>query len=84
MLYYRYLAPPEDWGWSSNRTPLSSRKVFGSIEKHLDKMKNMLTPRKKLHTDTGPSIIESKVRIGKIATVVSGICPYTSLSFPLV
>ncbi|KAK8380675.1 hypothetical protein O3P69_007948 [Scylla paramamosain] len=56
----RYLAPPEDWGWSSNRTPLSSRKVFGSIEKHLDKMKNMLTPRKKLHPDSGPSIVESK------------------------
>ncbi|XP_050724800.1 maternal embryonic leucine zipper kinase-like [Eriocheir sinensis] len=56
----RYIAPSEDWGWSSNRTPLSSRKVFGSIEKRLDKMKNMLTPRKKLNVDTGPAVVESK------------------------
>ncbi|XP_071529014.1 maternal embryonic leucine zipper kinase-like [Panulirus ornatus] len=57
----RYLAPNSDeWGWTPDRTPRSSRKVFGSIEKRLDKMRNMLTPRRKLSSDSGPLIVESK------------------------
>ncbi|XP_042241673.1 maternal embryonic leucine zipper kinase-like isoform X2 [Homarus americanus] len=57
----RYLIPNnDDWGWTPDRTPRSSRKVFGSIEKRLDKMRNMLTPRRKLNSDSGPLIVESK------------------------
>ncbi|KAG7158333.1 Maternal embryonic leucine zipper kinase-like [Homarus americanus] len=56
-----YLIPNnDDWGWTPDRTPRSSRKVFGSIEKRLDKMRNMLTPRRKLNSDSGPLIVESK------------------------
>ncbi|XP_045600655.1 maternal embryonic leucine zipper kinase [Procambarus clarkii] len=50
----------DEWGWTPERTPRSSRKVFGSIEKRLDKMRNMLTPRRKLNADSGPCIVESK------------------------
>lgn len=57
----RHLASNNDeWGWTPERTPRSSRKVFGSIEKSLDKMRNMLTPRRKLNTDSGPCIVENK------------------------
>ncbi|XP_076041432.1 maternal embryonic leucine zipper kinase-like isoform X2 [Oratosquilla oratoria] len=58
----RYLMPThgDDWGRTPDRTPRSSRKVFGSIEKSIDKMRNMLTPRKRLASDQGPSIIDNK------------------------
>ncbi|KAK7070424.1 hypothetical protein SK128_005319, partial [Halocaridina rubra] len=56
----RYLAPSEDWNHTPERTPRSSRKVFGSIEKSLDKMRNMLTPRRRLANDNGPLVVESK------------------------
>lgn len=44
------------------RTPLSGRKVFGSIEKGLDRMRNMLTPRKRglARSDDGPAVIDTK------------------------
>ena len=35
------------WSTPERSTPKSSRKVFGSIEKSLDKVKNMLTPRRR-------------------------------------
>lgn len=44
------------------RTPKSSRKVFGSIEKSLDKMRNMLTPRRRLNSDEQISVVENKVK----------------------
>ncbi|KAK3884528.1 hypothetical protein Pcinc_011201 [Petrolisthes cinctipes] len=57
----RYMTPGgDDWGWTPDRTPRSSRKVLGSIEKQLDKMRNMLTPRRKLQVDPGPSVVQSK------------------------
>ncbi|KAF0298863.1 Maternal embryonic leucine zipper kinase [Amphibalanus amphitrite] len=43
------------------RTPISGRKVFGSIEKGLDKMKNMLTPRKRTQmAGDRPALIDTK------------------------
>lgn len=39
---------------SGQSTPKSSKKVFGSFERGLDKMKNMLTPRKRLNSSDGP------------------------------
>ncbi|XP_037805207.1 maternal embryonic leucine zipper kinase-like [Penaeus monodon] len=56
----RYLAPNDEWGRTPDRTPRSSRKVFGSIEKSLDKMRNMLTPRRRINSDQGPATVESK------------------------
>ncbi|XP_068219010.1 maternal embryonic leucine zipper kinase-like [Palaemon carinicauda] len=56
----RYLIPSEEWSNTPERTPRSSRKVFGSIEKSLDKMRNMLTPRRRLASNQGPSVVESK------------------------
>ena len=44
---------------SCPRTPKSGKKVFGSIERGLDKMKNMLTPRGKCGVPgdyKGPSV----------------------------
>ena len=38
----------------------SSKKVFGSIERGLDKMKNMLTPRKRLNSSEGPVTVSGK------------------------
>lgn len=59
---FRYLPTGgDDWGWTPDRTPRSSRKVLGSIEKQLDKMRSMLTPRRKLQVDPGPSVVQSKV-----------------------
>ncbi|XP_066974085.1 maternal embryonic leucine zipper kinase-like [Macrobrachium rosenbergii] len=56
----RYLISSEDWANTPERTPRSSRKMFGSIEKSLDKMRNMLTPRRRLGSNQGPSVVESK------------------------
>lgn len=60
----RYLGPSgignEEVFGRTPGTPRSSRKVFGSIEKSLDKMRNMLTPRRRLNSDTGPAVVESK------------------------
>lgn len=57
----RYLmASSEDWNNTPERTPKSSRKMFGSIEKSLDKMRNMLTPRRRIPSQQGPLIVESK------------------------
>jgi len=41
-------------------TPNKSNKVFGSIERGLDKMKNMLTPRKRLNSSEGPVTVTGK------------------------
>jgi len=41
-------------------TPNRSNKVFGSIERGLDKMKNMLTPRKRLNSNEGPVTVTGK------------------------
>jgi maternal embryonic leucine zipper kinase len=42
-------------------TPKSSKKVFGSIESGLNKMKNMLTPRKRANSsDSGPVVVSGK------------------------
>jgi len=38
----------------------SSHKMFGSIERGLDKMKNMLTPRKRLNSCDGPVTVTGK------------------------
>eukprot|EP00092_Neocalanus_flemingeri_P022013 GFUD01023872.1.p1 GENE.GFUD01023872.1~~GFUD01023872.1.p1 ORF type:complete len:648 (+),score=230.42 GFUD01023872.1:32-1975(+) len=38
----------------------SSKKVFGSLERGLDKMKNMLTPRKRLNSCDGPVTVTGK------------------------
>ena len=46
---------------SGQTTPSkSSKKVFGSIERGLDKMKNMLTPRKRLNSSDGPVTVSGK------------------------
>ncbi|XP_037083882.1 maternal embryonic leucine zipper kinase-like [Pollicipes pollicipes] len=51
------------------RTPLSGRRVFGSIEKGLDKMKNMLTPRKRAATTADkPALIDTKKMLNVSAT----------------
>ena len=62
----------DDWVFATPDRPISSaagggsgaksnRKVFGSIERGLDKMKNMLTPRKhRLSSSDGPSVVTGK------------------------
>jgi len=50
------------------RTPISGRKVFGSIEKGLDKMKNMLTPRRRGDRADGPALIDTKKMLNVSAT----------------
>jgi len=45
---------------SGSVTPKSSKKVFGSIERGLDKMKNMLTPRKRVSSSDGPQMVSGK------------------------
>ena len=60
----------DDWIFATPDRPISSaggsgaksnRKVFGSIERGLDKMKNMLTPRKHRHSSSdGPSLVTGK------------------------
>lgn len=62
----------DDWIFATPDRPISSgggggsgaksnRKVFGSIERGLDKMKNMLTPRKhRLSSSDGPSLVTGK------------------------
>jgi hypothetical protein len=42
----------------------SNRKVLGSIERGLDRMRNMLTPRRHRHSssDGGPVFVTGKVR----------------------
>jgi len=45
---------------SGQSTPKSSKKVFGSFERGLDKMKNMLTPRKRLNSSDGPVTVTGK------------------------
>ena len=63
FINFRFLmSVNENWcSRTPDRTPRSSRKVFGSIEKSLDKMRNMLTPRRRLNSDQGPSYVDSKV-----------------------
>jgi len=41
-------------------TPGKGTGVFGSIERGLDKMKNMLTPRKRLNSSDGPVLVSGK------------------------
>jgi maternal embryonic leucine zipper kinase len=38
----------------------SNKKVFGSLERGLDKMKNMLTPRRRLNSSEGPVTVTGK------------------------
>ena len=49
-------------GSQSSTTPSKSGKkgVFGSIDRGLDKMKNMLTPRKRLNSSDGPITVTGK------------------------
>ena len=52
---------PHRAGMPGQTTPSkSSKKVFGSIERGLDKMKNMLTPRKRLNSSEGPVTVSGK------------------------
>merc|ERR1719219_490549 len=54
-------ATPEKPPISKAHSVHSNRKVFGSIERGLDKMKNMLTPRKHRHSSSdGPSLVTGK------------------------
>ncbi|XP_018021470.1 maternal embryonic leucine zipper kinase [Hyalella azteca] len=63
-------ATPTKHGWNYARTPerntprartTASGGVFGSIEKSLDKMKTLLTPRRRLPThNSGPILVHSK------------------------
>ena len=53
-----YFATPSAKGQTTPSK--SSKKVFGSIEKGLDKMKNMLTPRKRLNSCDGPVTVTGK------------------------
>ncbi|KAF2348556.1 Kinase associated domain 1 (KA1) [Trinorchestia longiramus] len=63
-------ATPTKHGWGYNRTPergtprgrgAAAGGVFGSIEKSLDKMKSLLTPRRRLPSETnGPALVHSK------------------------
>ena len=56
----------DDWVFATPEKPIGSsknnRKVLGSIERGLDKMKNMLTPRKHRLSSTGegPAIVTGK------------------------
>ena len=56
----------DDWVFATPDRPLGSsgknnRKVFGSIERGLDKVKNMLTPRKhRLSSSEGPALVTGK------------------------
>ncbi|KAL7636620.1 UNVERIFIED_CONTAM: hypothetical protein RMT77_013397 [Armadillidium vulgare] len=54
----------DEWSMSNTntpeRTPRSSRKMFGSIEKSLDKMRNMLTPRRRLASDYQINVVDNK------------------------
>jgi len=43
-----------------NKNSASSRKVFGSIERGLDKVKNMLTPRKRQSSHDGPATVSGR------------------------
>jgi len=53
-----YFATPAARGQT---TPSKSgKKVFGSLERGLDKMKNMLTPRKRLNSCDGPVTVTGK------------------------
>jgi maternal embryonic leucine zipper kinase len=53
-----WLATPESK--IPGKNPVSSRKVFGSIERGLDKMKNMLTPRKRASSVDGPATVSGR------------------------
>jgi len=53
-----YFATPSSKGQTTPSK--SSKKVFGSIERGLDKMKNILTPRKRLNSCEGPVTVTGK------------------------
>jgi len=54
-----YFATPAAKGQQTTPSK-SGKKVFGSLERGLDKMKNMLTPRKRLNSCDGPVTVTGK------------------------
>jgi len=54
-----YFATPAARGQQTTPSK-SGKKVFGSLERGLDKMKNMLTPRKRLNSCDGPVTVTGK------------------------
>jgi len=55
-----YFATPSRHGQSTTPSKSGGKKVFGSFERGLDKVKNMLTPRKRLNTSDGPATVSGK------------------------
>jgi len=55
-----YFATPSSRHGQAVTPGKSSKTVFGSLERGLDKMKNMLTPRKRLNSSDGPVTVSGK------------------------
>jgi len=57
-----YFATPSSRLGQNSTTPNKSggKKVFGSFERGLDKVKNMLTPRKRINSSDGPATVSGK------------------------
>ena len=50
-------------GTTQNETPSSARRVLGSIERGLSKVRHVLTPRRRVAvTADRPTVLETKVR----------------------